>query len=92
MDNTIVRVIIWIVLGFVFGIVARAILPGKQHIGVLATIFVGIVGALLGVFIGAKFLGIDMYKLTVWSVSAALLGSLLILILWVAVARCIAKK
>jgi len=44
---------IWAVLtGLVVGLIARAILPGADHIGLLATTIVGIVGSLVGGFIG----------------------------------------
>ena len=44
--------VVWyIVAGFVIGIIARAILPGKQHMGIIATIVLGVVGALIGGFL-----------------------------------------
>jgi uncharacterized membrane protein YeaQ/YmgE (transglycosylase-associated protein family) len=45
--------ILWsIVAGFFIGLIARAILPGADHMGSLATIGVGIVGSLIGGFLG----------------------------------------
>ncbi|HEX5386498.1 MAG TPA: GlsB/YeaQ/YmgE family stress response membrane protein [Gemmatimonadales bacterium] len=45
--------IVWsIIVGFIVGLLARALLPGADHMGVLATIVVGIVGSLIGGFIG----------------------------------------
>ena len=41
--------IVWfIVAGLVIGILARAILPGKQHMGMVATIVLGVVAAIIG--------------------------------------------
>ena len=41
--------IIWsIIVGFVVGLIARAILPGAQHLGLITTTLLGIVGSLLG--------------------------------------------
>ncbi|HLL35889.1 GlsB/YeaQ/YmgE family stress response membrane protein [Streptomyces sp. NPDC052773] len=37
-----------LVIGVVIGILGRLVVPGRQHIGVLWTILVGIVAALLG--------------------------------------------
>ena len=37
-----------ILIGIVIGIIARLILPGRQRIGVLATVLFGIGGALVG--------------------------------------------
>ena len=45
--------IIWyIVVGFVVGLVARAILPGADHMGLIATTAVGVVGSIIGGYIG----------------------------------------
>ena len=39
--------LIWsIVVGFVVGLLARALLPGADHLGMIATTLVGIVGGL----------------------------------------------
>lgn len=48
--------IIWsIIVGFFVGLIARAVLPGAQHMGFIATTGVGIVGSLIGGFIGTLF-------------------------------------
>ncbi|MER5884009.1 GlsB/YeaQ/YmgE family stress response membrane protein [Streptomyces sp. NPDC001941] len=44
-----------IVIGIVIGILGRLALPGRQHIGVLWTILVGIVAAFIGSAIAAAF-------------------------------------
>ena len=45
--------IIWsIIVGFVAGLIARAVLPGTDQMGFIATTVVGIVGSLIGGFIG----------------------------------------
>ena len=38
----------WILTGLVVGLIARALVPGRQNIGMLLTIVLGIVGACLG--------------------------------------------
>ncbi len=44
---------IWFILtGFVVGLIARAILPGADRMGLIATTVVGILGSLLGGFVG----------------------------------------
>jgi uncharacterized membrane protein YeaQ/YmgE (transglycosylase-associated protein family) len=42
----------WILFGLLAGAVARAVIPGKQRIGCFGTLAVGVVGALLGGFLG----------------------------------------
>ncbi|MGW2702920.1 GlsB/YeaQ/YmgE family stress response membrane protein [Streptomyces sp. NPDC001340] len=44
-----------IVIGLVIGVLGRLVVPGRQHIGILWTILVGIVAALLGSAIAAGF-------------------------------------
>jgi uncharacterized membrane protein YeaQ/YmgE (transglycosylase-associated protein family) len=47
----------WILFGLVAGAIARLVVPGSQRIGCLATLAVGIAGALLGGFVGELLLG-----------------------------------
>ena len=42
----------WILFGLVVGIVAKFIMPGRDPGGIIVTILLGIVGALLGGYIG----------------------------------------
>ncbi len=38
----------WIVFGLLVGLIARALYPGRQHIGVANTIALGIAGSIVG--------------------------------------------
>ncbi len=42
------NIIAWVVLGLLAGAIAKAIYPGYQSGGILATLLLGIVGALVG--------------------------------------------
>ncbi len=45
--------LLWsLVVGFVVGLIARAVMPGAQHMGLIATTALGIVGSLVGGVIG----------------------------------------
>ncbi|MFK0157049.1 GlsB/YeaQ/YmgE family stress response membrane protein [Streptomyces sp. NPDC090499] len=44
-----------IVIGLIIGVLGRLVVPGRQHVGVLWTIVVGIVAALLGSALAAGF-------------------------------------
>ncbi|GAB3178781.1 GlsB/YeaQ/YmgE family stress response membrane protein [Streptomyces incanus] len=44
-----------IIIGIVIGVLGRLVVPGRQHIGVLWTILVGIVAALIGSAIASAF-------------------------------------
>lgn len=42
----------WIVFGLIVGIVGKLVMPGKDPGGFLATVAIGIVGAVIGGFLG----------------------------------------
>ena len=74
----------WILLGFLAGLIARALLPGEERGGCILTTLLGIAGALLGGFLASIFgLGdpIDeFFDLSTWV--AAVLGAVVILAGW----------
>lgn len=74
----------WIVLGLLAGIVAKAILPGADKLGVIMTTLLGIGGALLGGLV-AWVLGLgdpidEFFDVSTWV--ASIVGA--IAILWIA--------
>lgn len=76
-------VIGWIVLGLVAGAIAKTILPGDDPGGIIVTIFIGIVGAIVGGLIASALdvgeLG-DFFDIGTWLIAIA--GSLLLLLLY----------
>jgi uncharacterized membrane protein YeaQ/YmgE (transglycosylase-associated protein family) len=81
--EVVVGIIGWIVLGLIAGAIAKAILPGTQGGGWLITLVLGVVGALLGGFIGSAVFGIgleEFWSLQTWIV--AILGSILVLLIY----------
>jgi uncharacterized membrane protein YeaQ/YmgE (transglycosylase-associated protein family) len=47
----------WVIAGLIVGALARLIVPGRQDMGMLMTIVLGIVGAFVGGFIGSLLFG-----------------------------------
>lgn len=45
----------WIVFGFVVGLIARAIMPGRDPLGLIGTTALGVVGALVAGWLGQAF-------------------------------------
>jgi uncharacterized membrane protein YeaQ/YmgE (transglycosylase-associated protein family) len=54
-----ISLIIWLILGFLAGYLAKLIMPGPDGGGVILTTILGIVGAVVGGFIGS-LLGFPM--------------------------------
>ncbi len=86
--------IAWIVLGVIAGAIAKAIYPGYQGGGFLATTLLGIVGALVGGWLGSYFFpgsygaaAAAAGILTIQSVIFAVLGALVVLFVWSLLAR-----
>ncbi len=79
-------IIAWIVLGFVAGTLARAIVPGRNGMGCLMTTAVGVIGALIGGAI-ASAAGVgeldSFFDLGTWAI--AVLGSILLLLVLAAI-------
>lgn len=72
-----------IVLGTIAGFLARALLPGKQSMGLLMTIVLGIAGALVGFLIFTELLGIgDDDKFDLGGLIGAVIGAMLLLFLY----------
>jgi uncharacterized membrane protein YeaQ/YmgE (transglycosylase-associated protein family) len=47
----------WIVFGLIAGLIAKAIMPGKDPGGFIVTTLLGIVGAVIGGWLGSMLLG-----------------------------------
>lgn len=78
----------WIVLGLIAGAIAKAIMPGDQGGGWLATLLLGVVGAVLGGWLGSLIFDVGIEEF--WSISTWLLaigGALIVLFIWGLVTR-----
>jgi uncharacterized membrane protein YeaQ/YmgE (transglycosylase-associated protein family) len=55
-----VSLLIWLILGFLAGYAAKLILPGPDGGGIILTTILGILGAVVGGFMGRYFFGYPM--------------------------------
>ena len=78
-----------IVIGLIAGFIARAIIPGKQSMGILMTIVLGIVGSFVGGFLGFVLFGADPNGgfLQPAGIIGSIIGSIIVLGLYVFFAR-----
>jgi uncharacterized membrane protein YeaQ/YmgE (transglycosylase-associated protein family) len=78
-----------IIIGLIAGLLARAIIPGKQSMGILMTIVLGIVGSFVGGFLGFVLFGADPNGgfLQPAGIIGSIIGAIIVLGLYVFFAR-----
>ena len=52
-----IAIIGWIIFGLIAGLIAKAIMPGRDPGGAIVTILLGIAGAIIGGFVGQALFG-----------------------------------
>jgi len=78
-----VGILSWIVFGLIAGAIAKFIMPGKDPGGCLGTIVIGILGALIGGFVGNELLDIgSVTGFNLRSFGIAILGAIILLVLY----------
>ena len=73
----------WIILGLIVGAIAKAILPGRQGGGIIITLILGVVGALLGGFLASALFHVSMggfFDLKTWVI--AVIGAIIVLLIY----------
>jgi uncharacterized membrane protein YeaQ/YmgE (transglycosylase-associated protein family) len=74
-------IIAWIILGGLAGWIASLLTNTDEQMGILANIFVGIVGALLGGFLMGLLGGNGVNGFNLWSLLVAVLGAFVLLMI-----------
>ena len=72
-----------LILGLIAGAIATAILPGKQGGGILITLLLGVVGAILGGWIGGMLFGTginEFFSLSTWLLAIG--GAIIVLLVY----------
>ena len=69
-----------IILGLLAGFIGRALMPGKQDMGVLMTLVLGLAGSLLGFLVFTELLGIgDNEAFDLGGLVGAIIGAMILL-------------
>lgn len=80
------NMIAWLILGVIAGAIAKAIYPGSQGGGILATTLLGIIGAFIGgslyVFLTTGALQLTAAGLSIGGIVVAVLGAIVAIFLW----------
>jgi uncharacterized membrane protein YeaQ/YmgE (transglycosylase-associated protein family) len=74
-------IIAWIVFGFVIGLLARAVVPGRQHLGLVMTTVLGIAGSIIGGLVAAAIRGGDMTGFHGAGFLGSLIGAIVLLLI-----------
>ena len=72
----------WIVFGLIVGAIARLLMPGRQPLGIIVTILLGIAGSFVGGWIGTLLHGGSLSTAEPSGWIGAILGAFLILFLY----------
>jgi len=73
----------FLILGLIAGAIAKALIPGRQGGGWLITLLLGVVGAILGGWLGSVLFGVGLenfWSLQTWIV--AIVGSVIVLLIY----------
>ncbi|GGO60498.1 transglycosylase [Microbacterium nanhaiense] len=73
----------FLLLGLIAGAIAKLILPGRQGGGWIVTLLLGVVGALLGGWLGSLIFDVglnEFFSLSTWLLAIG--GSLIVLLIW----------
>ncbi|MBM7505759.1 GlsB/YeaQ/YmgE family stress response membrane protein [Agromyces aurantiacus] len=76
-------ILAFLLLGLIAGAIAKLILPGRQGGGWLITLLLGVVGALLGGWLGSVLFGVGLEEF--WDLSTWLLaigGAIVVLLIY----------
>lgn len=72
-------ILLFIVFGIVAGFLARAIMPGKQGMGLVMTALLGIAGSFVGGFVGSMLSGASVLDFNTSGLIGSVLGALAVL-------------
>lgn len=80
--------IIWtIIIGLIVGVIGRFLVPGKDPMGWIATILLGIGGAIVGSFLGSLLDGeegvsIDVVNTGIWGWILSIVGAVILILIY----------
>jgi uncharacterized membrane protein YeaQ/YmgE (transglycosylase-associated protein family) len=73
-------IIAWIVFGFIIGLIARALVPGKQGMGFIMTTLLGVAGSLIGGLVASAIWGGSASRFEPSGFIGSLIGAIVLLL------------
>lgn len=74
-------ILMFIVLGLVAGLLARAIVPGRQSMGLVATTLLGMAGSFIGGLVGSLLSGQPLLQFHSAGIIGSVIGAIVVLFL-----------
>ncbi|MHC8945533.1 putative membrane protein YeaQ/YmgE (transglycosylase-associated protein family) [Advenella incenata] len=78
-------IIITIVIGFIIGLIARAVMPGNQSMGLILTTILGIVGSIVATYLGQAMGWYSQGDAAGWI--ASVVGAIIVLFVYGLIAK-----
>ncbi|MCX6761227.1 MAG: GlsB/YeaQ/YmgE family stress response membrane protein [Candidatus Moranbacteria bacterium] len=72
-------ILYWMLFGLIAGSIAEFIAPSSQG-GIISSIILGIIGAVVGGYLGERFFSVGVTGFNVSSFAVAVVGSLLVIL------------
>lgn len=81
-------IIIFLIVGLIAGFIARAVVPGRQSMGIIATLVLGVVGSFVGGLV-LSFLpgGQPFPSFNPAGLIGSIIGAIIVLLIYIAVRR-----
>lgn len=73
-------ILLFLVFGLIVGLIARALLPGRQRLGLIATMLLGAAGSFVGGFLAALITDNKVTDLNTAGIVGSVLGAILLLV------------
>lgn len=74
-------IIVWLIIGLLAGWIARAVVPGADSMGVGATLVLGLIGSLVGGFLGNLFVE-GQFELEAAGIIGSIIGAVIALLIY----------
>ena len=71
----------WLIIGLIAGALARLIMPGRDPMGIIATMLLGIVGSILGGLVSWAIWGTESGRFQAGGLILSIIGA--IVVLWI---------
>ena len=80
-------IILWLIVGLIAGALARFLVPGRDPMGIVGTLVLGLVGSLIGAAIATIFTDRTFAEFHPAGLIGSIIGAVIALLVWRAVSK-----